>query len=433
MKALILAGGKGTRLVNITNDEIPKPMAVIAGKPIIVWAIETLKKNGVNEIIISVNHLKEKIMNYLKDGRDFGVQISYIEETTPLGSGGSLFYLKDKVSSDFIVCSGDTIFDINIKRMLEYHKQKRSEITLLTHPNIHPFDSDLIETDENGKVLRIDSKNNVRDYYYNNNVNAGFFIINPSALDYFKTEAKVNMEHDFINSIIEQKRNVFAYKSTEFIKDVGTVDRFYKVEREIQSNLVANRNYSHKQKAIFLDRDGTINVYKGFINNADQIELLNGVSDAIKMINESEYLAIIVSNQPVIARGEATKQEVDRMFKKIDTLLGEKGAFIDAVYYCPHHPKSGFEGEVKELKINCDCRKPKIGLLEKAVKDYNLDLSKCFIIGDSNLDIQTGINANIPQIRVDTGKEEYEKTPCTKETNSLIEAVEFVLNYKPNN
>ena len=428
MKALILAGGKGTRLLDLTNNLIPKPMAELKGKPILQWTIERLKENGITELFISVSHLREKIIDYFEDGSKFGVKIEYLIEEEPLGSGGALYYLKGKIEGDFIVCSGDVLFNIDIPRMVEYHKNNNAIATLFTHPNLHPFDSDLVVSDKNGRVTKFDSKHNIRNYYYKNNVNAGFFVINEKALDYFKEVKKCNMEHDFIQSLIDEGKNVFAYKSPEYIKDVGTVERFKLAEKEIDNGLVNKKCLKNKQKAIFIDRDGVINKYKGFIKNASEIELVNRVVEAIGLINRSEYLAIVVSNQPVIARGDSTFEQVEEMFNKIETILGKEGVYLDGIYYCPHHPHSGYEGEVKELKIVCDCRKPNIGMLKMAEKDFNIDLSKSYMIGDTNTDVQTGINAGMPQIKVKSDIVEEEKVKPTYKANDLYDAVNIVLN-----
>lgn len=403
MKALILAGGKGTRLVGITNNEFPKPMAKIAGKMILEWAIEHLRDEGIKDIVISVGFMADKIVNYFEDGSRYGVHIEYIVEQFPLGSGGALYYMKGKVKGDFIVCSGDTIFDIDLKRMHKYHQKKKALATLFTHPNLHPYDSDLIIVDRYNKVIGIDRKGQERNYYYHNNVNAGFFIMNEKVLDYLDEPKSFNMEHDFIASLVEKKERVYAYRSSEYIKDVGTVDRFKMVEQEILKGMVSKRKLTYPQKAIFLDRDGTLNVYKGFINKVEDIELLPGVIDAIKKINKSGYLAIVVSNQPIIARGEASFATVEDMFAKIETLLGKEGAYIDDYYYCPHHPEKGFKGEVKRLKKDCDCRKPKIGLLIKAQNKYAIDLQSSYMIGDSILDYQMAKNASMPCYLVETG------------------------------
>lgn len=427
VKALILAGGKGTRLAELTKNLIPKPMVVMNGKPILERAVMQLKSYGVTDIFMSVGFLNEKIRDHFGNGEKFGVKIEYIVENEPLGSGGALFFVKDKIKSDLIVCPGDVIFDVNFNKLVEYHRQKNALITLFSHPNIHPYDSDLVMTDNEMRVTEINKKNSERNFFYKNLVNAGIFVLSPETLSFFKELKAVNMEHDFVASFIESGR-VFAYKSSEYVKDVGTMDRFSAAEKDLNSGVVAAKNSENKQKAIFLDRDGTINKYKGFITDINDLELLPGVPDAIKKINASGYLAIIVSNQPVIARGECTFDEVNAMFDKIETLLGKSGAYIDGIYYCPHHPHSGYDGEVKELKIKCDCRKPEIGMLKKAEKDFNLDLKKCIMIGDGELDVKTGKNAGIPTVLVKTGiKEELSIAPDYYADN-LLSAVNIFIN-----
>ena len=182
---------------------------------------------------------------------------------------------------------------------------------------------------------------------------------------------------------------------------------------------------SNKQKAIFLDRDGTINKYVGFLRNIDEFELLPGVIEAIKKINASGYLAIVVTNQPVIARGEVSYGELEEIHNKMETLLGEKGAYIDAIYYCPHHPDKGYDGEIPELKFECDCRKPKPGMLWKAATDFNVDLSKSWMIGDGENDVLAGKNA-----RCMTGyiKRENKLIEADITGDSLLEVITKILN-----
>ena len=426
VKALILAGGKGTRLAELTKNLIPKPMVEIDGKPILERAVMQLKRYGVTDIFMSVGFLNEKIRDYFGNGEKFGVKIEYIVEDEPLGSGGALFFVKDKINSDLIVCPGDVIFDVNFNKLVNYHRKKNALITLFAHPNIHPYDSDLIMTDNEMRVTEINKKNSERNFFYKNLVNAGIFVLSPDTLSFFKELKAVNMEHDFVSSFIEGGR-VFAYKSAEYVKDVGTVERFAAAEKDLKNGVVAAKNSENKQKAIFLDRDGTINKYKGFITDINDVELLPTVSDAIKKINASRYLAIIVSNQPVIARGECTFDQVNAMFDKIETLLGKSGAYIDGIYYCPHHPHSGYDGEVKELKIKCDCRKPEIGMLRRAEKDFNLDLLKCIMIGDGEIDVKTGKNAGISTVLVKTGIQEDVSVAPDYYAEDLLSAVNIFI------
>jgi histidinol-phosphate phosphatase domain len=429
--AVIMAGGKGSRLLSITNDEIPKPMVPVDGKPLLEYQVEKLKTYGIKKIVMIVGHLGEKIVDHFKDGKNFGVEIDYIFEKEPLGTAGAFYYLKDKIDAkDFMLVFGDVFFDMDFDRMEDFHFKNSALTTLLAHPNGHPYDSDLIQTDDNGRVIGFDSKHNVRDYWYDNMVNAGMYIINKRLLDLVKEPVKTDFEKDILANQVKLGANIYAYHTPEYVKDVGTVDRINATVEELKSGLIQSKNLKNKQRAIFLDRDGTMNVSKGFISKADDLELIPGTIDAIKAINKSGALAIVITNQPVIARGECSFEELHNIHNKLKTLLGEKGAFVDDIFYCPHHPDKGFEGEVPELKFDCECRKPKTGMIEEAVKKYNIDLSKSYMVGDSTMDLETARNAGIKSVLVNTGfagnDGKYDRS-CDIEADNLFDAVEKII------
>ena len=429
--AVIMAGGKGSRLRSITNDEIPKPMVPVDGKPLLEYQVEALKEYGIKKIVMIVGHLGEKIMEHFKDGKDFGVDIDYIVEKEPLGTAGAFYYLKDKTDAkDFLLVFGDVFFDIDFDRMEDFHFKNAALTTLLAHPNGHPYDSDLIQTDDNGKVIGFDSKNNVRDYWYDNMVNAGMYVINRELLELVGEPVKIDFEKDILANQVKNGANIYAYHSPEYVKDVGTVDRINATVEELKNGLIASKNLKNRQRAIFLDRDGTMNVSKGFISNADDLELIPRTIEAVKAINKSGALAIVITNQPVIARGECSFEELHNIHNKLKTLLGEKGAFVDDIFYCPHHPDKGFEGEVPELKFDCDCRKPKTGMIDEAVKKYNIDLSKSYMVGDSTMDLELARNAGVKSVLVDTGfagnDGKYDRS-CDIEAKDLLDAVEKII------
>lgn len=429
MKAVIMAGGKGTRMQSIAKD-IPKPMFSVLDKPILQYQIESLKKCGITKIIIIVGHLGNIIQSYFKDGTEYGVEIQYIVEKTPLGTAGSLFYLKDIIQNDFILVFGDLILDIDWNRFTDFHRENKALITMYGHPNDHPYDSDIIITDSDKRVIRIEAKNTDRNFYYHNFVNAGVYCINYKILDCIVAPKKIDFEKEIIANQIGNG-TVFAYGSTEYVKDMGTPDRLESVTVDIMNGIVSARSLKNKQRAIFLDRDGTINVLKGFLNSAEEFELLPTVVDAIKKINSSKYISIVITNQPVIARGDCTFKELENIHKKMETELGKQGAFIDDLFFCPHHPDKGYEGEIVELKVVCECRKPKIGMLIQAAEKYNIDLSKSWYIGDTTVDIQTGINACMGTILVKTGEagqdNKYNVKPDYVAKN-LLDAIEYIIN-----
>lgn len=422
MKVVIMAGGKGTRIAQV-NATVPKPMIPIEGKPILEYQIETLKKQGYTDIILIVGHMGNVIQKYFGDGSAFGVQISYIVEEQPLGTAGALYFLKDEIQNDFLLLNGDIIFDVDIQKFLEYHCNQRTAATILTHPNSHPYDSGIIIADDKNRVTNWLHKEDER-LWYKNRVNAGLHMFSPRIFESFHEAKKCDLDRDVLKPLIKEGE-LSVYDSPEYIKDMGTPDRYYAVIEDIKSGKVSAKNLKNKQKAIFLDRDGTINKYVGFLTDINEFELLDGVTEAIKMINESGYLAIVVTNQPVIARGEVSVEELQEIHNKMETLLGQAGAYIDDIFYCPHHPHKGYEGERPEYKIECECRKPKPGMLFAAAEKYNIDLRESWMIGDGENDIEAGKNAGCNVCVV--GNAEIENVPRYK---NLLECVKAVFEKK---
>ena len=394
-----MAGGRGTRIASV-NAEVPKPMIPIDGKPVLEHEIECLRSQGFTDLILTVSHLGNVIMDYFGDGsgispatgKPFGVTISYFFEKEPLGNAGALFKIKDQLTEDFLLLNADAMFDVDFNRFVAYHKSHGGLVTLFTHPNSHPYDSGLILANEQGSVEKWLAKEDPRPNHYRNRVNAGLHVISPKVLDMEITTAKVDLDRQLLKPLAGTGK-MFCYDSPEYVKDMGTPERYYAVCADVISGRVKAKNLKNRQKAVFLDRDGTLNKYVGFLRHIDQFELMEGVAEAIKKINNSGYLAIVATNQPVIARGEVTFEELEEIHNKMETLLGYEGAYVDAIYYCPHHPHKGYEGEVPELKFDCDCRKPKAGMLLQAAKDFNIDLSASYMVGDGDNDVQCGINA----------------------------------------
>mgnify|MGYP002696616808 FL=1 len=313
-----------------------------------------------------------------------------------------MFKLKDTLVEDFLLLNADAMFNVDFNRFVEFHKAHKGLVTLFTHPNNHPYDSGLIIANKDKQVEQWLTKEDKRPEFYQNRVNAGLHVISPEVLNIEVTTAKVDLDRQVLKPLCGTGK-MYCYDSPEYVKDMGTPDRYNGVCKDFKLGIIESRNLKNKQKAIFLDRDGTINKYVGFLRKVEQFELLNGVSKAIKEINQSEYLAVVVTNQPVIARGEVTYEGLQKIHNKMETLLGKEGAYLDRIYYCPHHPNSGFEGEIKELKVECDCRKPKLGLLLQAERDLNIDLEQSWMIWDSDSDILAGEAAGCKTIKIKEG------------------------------
>ncbi len=418
-----MAGGRGTRLSSVAGG-LPKSMMPVAGKPVLEYQIECLKRGGCGEILLVTGPGGSVIQKHFGDGAAFGVRIGYFNETKPLGTAGALAVFSEELGGDFLLLNGDVVFDIDFERFEAFHREKGALATLFAHPNDHPFDSEILATGEDGQITSWLERGSGRGDF-KNLVNAGVHILSPSLFAGFPKGEPLNLDRDVLKPMAGGGR-LFAYASTEYVKDMGTPERYTRVCADVEAGLPAARNLKNRQKAFFLDRDGTLNEYTGLITSPEQIQLIGGAAEAVAKINASGFLAIIVTNQPVLARGDCTPAELDRIHARLETLLGEQGAFVDAMYICPHHPDKGFKGEIPELKIACECRKPKPGLLLQAARDYNIDLEQSFMAGDSRKDVEAGRAAGCKAALL-SGRNPPEDPAGAPVYGSLIDFVNSVL------
>ena len=311
MKALILAGGKGTRLGNLTKD-IPKPMVRIGNIPLLEHQIKLLKKYNFKDIIILTGYLSSIIEDYFKDGYKWGVRIEYAKEKKPLGTTGGIKEIENRLTRDFIVFYGDVMINMNLNNLIKFHKSKNSECTLALHPNDHPYDSDLVEINDTGGITNFHSKPHNKNKYYKNLVNAGAYVFSTKILKYVKKGEKADFGRDIFPEIFN-KVNMYGYNTAEYLKDVGTFERLEKVNLDYKKGKIRRFNYEKKRKAIFLDRDGVINKEINLLHKIEDLKILLKVPEAIKKINNSEFLAIVVTNQPVIARNLCSIEELENI------------------------------------------------------------------------------------------------------------------------
>ncbi len=394
MKVVIIAGGKGTRIMSVAGD-IPKAMIPVAGKPVVEYQVELARRYGYTDILFLLGHLGEQIEEYFGNGSRWGVNIEYYHEGEPLGTAGAFSLVKDRFKDDFWVFYGDTVMDFDMPRMLDYHRTHDGVATLFLHPNDHPNDSDLVGMDDDGMVDRFYPKPHDLEANYRNLVNAALYILSPRVLDYI--HGRSDFGKDIFPELLRRGERVAGYVSTEYVKDMGTPGRMEKVEGDIASGKVARLNLRNPRPAVFLDRDGVICEEKDLLYYTGQVELVEGAAQAIKEINAAGYLAVVVTNQPVIARNLCSLEELEQIHNRLETLLGREGAYVDAIYFCPHHPDKGYPEERPEYKIDCECRKPKPGMLLRAARDWNIDLANSYMVGDRTTDVETGNAAGVKE------------------------------------
>ena len=248
MKTVIMAGGRGTRISSVASD-IPKPMIKIGDKPVLEHEIECLRSQGFTDLIITVSHLGHIITDYFGDGKKFGVNIEYYFEKKPLGNAGALFKLKEKLTEDFLLLNADAVFDVDFNRMVRYHREKGALVTLFTHPNSHPYDSGLIIAGDDKSVMKWLAKEDERPQWYRNRVNAGLHVVSPEIFGMVDIDpdeigrtsengktVKVDLDRQLLKPLAGTGR-MFCYDSPEYVKDMGTPERYAGVCRDFRDGI----------------------------------------------------------------------------------------------------------------------------------------------------------------------------------------------------
>lgn len=403
-QVVILAGGKGVRLRERLGNR-PKPLVDICGTPLLEYQVLLAKKHGFSHVLILVNHAAEFIVDYCASKQNWGLHVECIDDGSPRGTGGATLAVFDRLAEEFLVMYGDTMLAVDLCRFHSYHAQiPETAATLFLHPNDHPHDSDLVEVDENNCILGFHPYPHNPSRYYPNLVNAALYWIRKQALEPWRGNPNMlDFAKDLFPTMIQRGATLRGYESSEYIKDVGTPARLDRVCADFRSGKILRSGLDQPQSMVFIDRDGTLNREVDHLRHADQLELLPGAGDAVRRLNASEFRCCVVSNQPIIARGECTFEGLREIHNKLETLLGRKGAYVDRIYYCPHHPDRGYAGERAELKIDCDCRKPKTGMIDRASREFNVARERSWLIGDSSVDIETARRAGLKSILVQTG------------------------------
>ncbi len=430
---IILAGGFGTRLSKVYGD-IPKPMAPIDHRPMIEHQIIQCKKYGFEKILILAHYKSDKIIDFLGNGSNYGLKINYLIEKTPLGTGGALLNSLNQLEDNFLVIYGDTFFKIDLNIFYQFHINNKASASLFLHPNDHPYDSDLVEIDKFDYIKKILPYPHKKSLITRNLVNAAIYFFKKENIEKFKFHKNnFDIAKDLLPLMLIKKQKIKGYISQEYIKDAGTPDRIKKINNHINNNLHNKLSLESKRSAVFIDRDGTINTEVNHLKSIDQFELIKKSDEAIALLNKEGFLTVVVTNQPVIARGELTFKELNTIHAKMEKLLSLKGAYLDEITFCPHHPDSGFENEIKELKKKCICRKPNNGLIEQSMQKLNITNQSSWMIGDRTADILAGQKSFLNTILLRTGfygKDQKYSVQPDFIMDDLYNASQFIIRYQ---
>lgn len=442
MQAIILAGGAGTRLRSVSGT-LPKPLVTVRGETLLGRQLSMLARQGFEGAIVLAGHTAtpdarshfDQIVAYCGDGSKWGLRLECLNEEQPLGTAGAILRIAKRLQSSFAVLYGDTVLEVNLVRMWRAHRKAKAGATLFVHPNDHPHDSDLIEVTRDSMVSAFHSPPHSPMLLCPNLVNAALYLLDRSALEKLDgLKKKVDFAKDVFPHMLAKGIPLLAYRSPEYIKDAGTPERLTEVSRDIACGRVAGRSLANVGSAVFIDRDGVLNAEIGRICNPQDLQLLPGAADAVRRLNLSQYRAICVTNQPVIARGDVSWCQLAKINGRLDSLLGQSGGYLERMYICPHHPDKGFQGECPEYKIICDCRKPATGLMVQAAVDFNLDLATCWMIGDQTSDMELARRAGMRSILVRSGyagKDGKYDARSDFVADNLASAVDIILKLSP--
>ena len=400
---VIVAGGRGVRLASVIGDS-PKVLVPVGGKPVLQHQLELAAAAGIEEVTIFAGHRAEKIHDFVGDGSRFGLKVRIFTENEPLGNAGALLQSLDLLPEHFMLAYGDLMLAVDLRRIAKLHMDRDADLTILVHPNDHPLDSDLVETDPDGWVTAIHACPHPPDKSFDNLVNGALYVVRRDALrSWSGFSGKQDFTKNIMAGLLANGGRMLAYRSSEYLKDIGTPSRLQMAEADWQAGRISLQNSGIGQPAVFLDRDGTLCVEKGHLRTPEELELLPGVGSTLRALRRAGFRLVVLTNQPVIARGEATEREVAAVHRKLEWELGKEGAYLDAIYVCPHHPDRGFPGERVELKTYCECRKPGTKLFEQACRDLGIDAALSWMIGDRSGDVEMARRAGLRSVLVRTG------------------------------
>ncbi len=378
-QAVILAGGRGERLRPFT-DNFPKPMIPINGRPFLEYLVELLKRNGIEEIVMLLGYLPEKITEHFGDGSKFGVVIKYSVGAVEDETGTRIRNAKDLLQDEFLLMYCDNYWPLRLEDLYRFHKEHKTPATVTIYTNKHSVTKNNVRVDENGIVELYDKTRTAPDL---NGVDIGFFILNKNVLE-LAPDYNFSFEKEILPKLVEEKR-LAGYLTDHRYYSIGSPDR-----------LPLTAKFLSERKIILLDRDGVINKKApkaDYVKEWSEFEFLPGSIEAMKFFGDNGYEIYVITNQPGVARGMMTKENLEEINRNMKRELKKKGVNINGLYQCLHGWDDG-----------CDCRKPRPGLLHDAAFENNFDLTKAVFIGDDERDLQAGEAAGCRTILLESGQ-----------------------------
>ena len=398
-QAVIGAGGSGTRMAGVLPDK-PKILAEISGRTLLEHSLVNLSQFGIQKVHLLLGVFADQVISSIPNLRSiFELDITYSVESSPLGTAGSILNASAFLEDSFLFFYGDLYINTDFTEILEALENPGVEFAQLVHPSNHVFDSDLIISNDQSLILGYLVKPHPPELVFNNLSNAGVYAFRKRLFSHdltLKFSSKIDLDKELLPYFVANGVQGKTCRNYGFVRDAGTPSRLNEInEKYINGSLAMS-----SRPAIFLDRDGTLNIPNGHITVPENFEIYPDVGPFISMANRAGYWVIVITNQPVIARGEASMNDLKLIHAKFESEIARDNAYVDAIFVCPHHPHSGFPNEIRELKFSCTCRKPEIGLFQNAIQQFGINIEKSFFIGDSWRDEEAASKVSIKFIRM---------------------------------
>lgn len=351
--------------------------------------VQALSNSGITQITFLLSYGADELIKALNEIKtDYPqLQIDWILDGEISGTTAAVLQaVKSRPSETYALFLGDVAICGDFGKAFDIWKKTTSKVGFVCHPNLHPEDSDRFQLNYDRSVRSFIRKGKPVGESESPSVSLGgiCFFSKTALEDIDQTNADITSA--LIDANLAQE-NLACINSSLYFKDSGTPIRLGEIEKDFRSGVAIRRGGS-RRAAIFLDRDGTLVPNIGTSRkevHENEIEI--STIQSILLSNNEGIPIFLVSNQPGIAKGQISDLDLGRTQKQIQTILASHGALLDDFMFCPHHPHSGFAGEIQSLKVDCDCRKPRAGMLFELSSLHDLDLEKSWFIGDSDADL----------------------------------------------
>lgn len=386
-QCLILCGGLGTRLGELTRST-PKPLLPVGDQPFIEQLLRELGRQGYRKILLLAAFEAGQIHSLVASSaaiKKFDMDVQVSVEPAQAGTGGAIWHAKNSLDDKFLLLNGDSWFDTSLRAtelVLGSARGLTGALTLRHLPDVSRYGVVAIEA---GKVSMFNPR---PDRSGPGLVNAGVYAFDRSLIDYLQPVC--SLEHDVLPHLATEGKLAGRVADGYFI-DIGVPESYAAAQTEIPAK--------NRRSAMFLDRDGVMNIDRGHVGSRDRFDWIAGAKEAVLLANRAGCYVFIVTNQAGIAKKKYSLEEYIDLNRMIQADLAEIGAHIDDHRYCPHH----LDAEDERYRKDCDWRKPKPGMILDLLKHWKIDRARSFLIGDNQTDLEAAQRAGILGLLFDGG------------------------------